>query len=247
MASSISLPSSTLIFAISISIFISLFSPTHSATTCATQKLPSGRNYANCTNLSSLGATLHFTYNQTNSSIAVAFSATPPKGGWVAWGLNLAGGGMAGTQALVAYKGGDKNVVGVHLYNITSYSELAEVKSFSFETWDLSAEESSAAITIFAAVKVPENADNISQIWQVGPVVSGKINKHDFKPENLAAKAPLSVVATTAVVGGGNTTSGSGNTTTSGQKGGGVHVMGERFGLGFYLGVVLVIMSFLTM
>lgn len=226
--------SSPLILGIT-TIWISIFmiSPSHSATlTCATQKLPSTRTYANCTELPTLGATLHFTFNATNNSLSVAFAAHPPTpDGWVAWGINPSGGGMVGTQALIAYK--LNGTVGVHTYNLTSYKGIDPVKSLSFETWDLAADQSSdGAVTVFAAVKLPEKADNISQVWQVGPVASGKPSIHEFKAENLNAKEALTTTAATA---------------TGEKSSGGALIMGERFGLGFYFGLVLLLMSFITM
>lgn len=152
---------------------------------------------------------------------------------------------MVGTQALIAYKLNGN--VGVHTYNLTSYGAIDAVKSLSVETSELAAEESNGVITIFAVVKLPEKADNISQVWQVGPVVSGKPAKHDFKPDNLNAYVALSVVGSTEVGGGNSTTPGSGNSTASppvGQKSGGVSLlMGGRF----YFGFVLLLLSFITM
>ncbi|MCI27145.1 auxin-induced in root cultures protein 12-like, partial [Trifolium medium] len=166
-------------------IFITLISP-HSALNCTSQKLPSNRIYKNCTDLPHLGATIHFTYNTTNRSLTVAYTAVPTHNGYVAWGINPTGGGMIGTQALIAYKLNGK--IGVELYNLTSYGGITAVKSLSIETWDLSAEESNGVITIFGAVKFPETADNVSQVWQVGPVTNGKPAMHALQPENKEAQ-----------------------------------------------------------
>jgi hypothetical protein len=227
--------SSSLIF-ISIFIFITLITPTHSALKCASQKLPSNRTYKNCTDLPHLGATVHFTYNTTNRSLSVAYAAEPTHNGYVSWGINPTGGGMIGTQALIAYKLNGK--VTVDLYNLTAYSGITAVKSLSIETWDLSAEESNGVITIFGAVKFPETADNVSQVWQVGPVTNGKPAMHKLELENKESKGRLEYVRAT-VVGGGNST----NTT---EKSSGVSLVmgGERFGgLGFYFGFVFVLLS----
>ncbi|MED6204414.1 hypothetical protein PIB30_008856 [Stylosanthes scabra] len=236
---------------ISIAILITLFSSTaHSDTlSCKSQKLPeSSRTYANCTDLPALGAVLHFTYNSTNSSLAVAFAASPPSNGWVAWGVNTAGGGMIGAQALIAYKHTDGKFA-VDLYNLTSYGFIDPVKKLSVETWDVSAVESNGAVTIFAAVKIPAKAENITQVWQVGPVVSGKPAKHAIAKENLAATSALpgATAATTPAApapasGSGGNSSGSG----SGKKSGAASLMGERFSLGFYVSVILVMACFMS-
>ncbi|GAU37310.1 hypothetical protein TSUD_354670 [Trifolium subterraneum] len=228
--------SSSLLVFISIFIFITLITPTHSLN-CTTQKLPSKQTYTNCTDLPHLGATIHFTYNTTNRSLSVAYAAEPAHNGYVSWGINPTGGGMIGTQALIAYK--LNGAVGVHLYNLTAYSGITAVKSLSIETWDLSAEESNGVITIFGAVKFPENADNVSQVWQVGPVMNGKPGMHKLEAENKEAQGRLEYVRAT-VVGGVN------SSTNSTEKSGGVSLVmgGERFGgLGFYFGFVLVLLS----
>ncbi|XP_045789571.1 auxin-induced in root cultures protein 12 [Trifolium pratense] len=227
--------SSSLLIFISIFIFITLISPTHSLN-CTSQKLPSNRTYKNCTDLPHLGATIHFTYNTTNRSLTVAYTAVPIHNGYVSWGINPTGGGMIGTQALIAYKMNGK--IGVELYNLTSYGGITAVKSLSIETWDLSAEESNGVITIFGAVRFPEKADNVSQVWQVGPVKDGKPAMHALAAENKEAQGRLEYVTATVV--------GGGNSTNSTEKSGGVSLVmgGQRFGgLGFYFGFVLVLLS----
>ncbi|KAK7389318.1 hypothetical protein VNO78_24207 [Psophocarpus tetragonolobus] len=162
------------------------FTPSHS--TCETQKL--NRKFDNCTDLPTLNATLHYTYAAANRTLTVAYSATPPASpGWVAWALNLAGGGMLGSEALIAWP--VNSAVGVHRYNLTAYKKIDEVKNFTFESWDLAAEQSNGVITIFAAVKLPEHAANVTQVWQVGPIVGGKVSIHATDKANLASKGAL--------------------------------------------------------
>jgi len=141
---------------------------------------------------------------------------------------------MIGAQALIAYKINSK--LGVHTYNLTSYGGITEVKSLSVETWGLAAEESNGVITIFAGVKLPEKSDNVSQVWQVGPVVDGKPMKHEVNAETLSAVMPLPVVGSTTA-GGANSTSGSGGK----EKSGGVGLV-----MGFYFGFVLLFLSLIT-
>ncbi|XP_027336743.1 auxin-induced in root cultures protein 12 [Abrus precatorius] len=226
---------------ITVTIFIfSLFTPSHAAIDCDTQKLPPSRSFANCTNLPSLGATLHFTYNATNHSLAVAYAAEPPSpNGWVAWGINPTGGGMVGTQAFIAFK--QNGSVAVGLYNLTSYKGIDAVKALSFDTWDVSAEEAGGVITVFAVVKIPEKEGNLTQVWQVGPVTGGKPMIHARKPENLQAQGALEVVGST--ISGNSSANGGGD---NNKSGGGVSVMGVRFGFGFYFGLVLVVLMSLV-
>jgi len=228
---------------LSLLVFLSLFfTSSHSALTCASFKLPANRTYANCTALPTLGAILHYTYNATNHTLAVAFAAEPPKpSGWVAWGLNLAGGGMVGTEAFIAIpaSAGGRTV---HRYNLTSYKQIDEVKAFTFESWDLATEEAAGVVAIFAVVAVPEKAGNVSHVWQVGPAKDGKLMIHDTKPDNLQAKAALPVALGPAAASGSGNSTGSGNATApaaaSGEKSG----VSERFGVGFYFGLVVAMM-----
>ncbi|MED6152570.1 hypothetical protein PIB30_093282 [Stylosanthes scabra] len=177
-----------------------LSATTSSADTCTNQKLTDGSNsnklYSNCMDLPHLTSFLHWTHNTTNSSLSLAFVASPPNpGGWISWSINPTGSGMAGAQALVAYKDGSNGAVTVKTLDIKSYSELVPGK-LSFEVWGLKGKKvSGAAITIFANVKVPEKATTLNQVWQVGPsVTAGRISKHDFTPENLNSKGTLNLI-----------------------------------------------------
>ncbi|KAL5062966.1 hypothetical protein RYX36_024703 [Vicia faba] len=243
--SSSSLSFSPFVLALTVSIFVSVVSPTQ-ALTCASQKLSPNHTFANCTDLPALAATLHYTYNDTTRAISVAYSATPPANGWVAWGINPTGGGMVGTQALIALKNQGK--VEVLLFNLTSYDSIVPVKNLSVGTSAVSGEEANGVITIFATVIIPE-INNFTQVWQVGPVVNGRPMKHSFAPDNLKAVARLSV-GTTAI-GGGNSTTGGGNSTApapsaAGDKSGGVSLVAPGFG--YYFGFALImLLSLITM
>ncbi|CAJ1949666.1 unnamed protein product [Sphenostylis stenocarpa] len=229
----------TVSFLLSLSLF---FTSSHSALTCSSLKLPANRTYANCTNLPTLGAVLHYTYNTTNRSLAVAFAAAPPtSSGWVAWGLNLAGGGMIGTQAFIAIPASAGGST-VHRYNLTAYKSIDKVEAFSFESWGVATEESGGAVLIFAVVSIPEKADNVSHVWQVGPTQGGKLSIHGSTPDNLQSKAALPVALGPAATSGSGNSSGNGNATApaaaSGEKSG----VSERFGFEFYFGLVVALM-----
>ncbi|KAK9944629.1 hypothetical protein M0R45_010189 [Rubus argutus] len=179
-----------------ISLLALLISPSQAATaTCTSQKFTNNKLYANCTDLPHLSSYLHWTYDASNSSLAVAFVAAPSKsGGWVAWAINPTGTNMSGAQALVAYVQDDGTPT-VKTYNITSYSSIVPGK-LSFDVWDISAESSNGTLMIFATVKVPEKAETVNQVWQVGPGVNKTthfIEKHDFAQANLAAYGALSL------------------------------------------------------
>ncbi|XP_020099942.1 auxin-induced in root cultures protein 12-like [Ananas comosus] len=165
---------------------------------CAAARFSNGRAYASCVDLPHLAASLHWTYDAAAASLSVAFSAPPPSAaGWVSWGINPAeGGGMAGAQALVAFKQ-KSGALGVKTYNISSYGPIAE-SPIAFQPSDLAAEdaaEGGGAVRFYAKLKLPEGTEWVSHVWQVGPaVVDGVPAKHAFAPDNLAAKGTLALV-----------------------------------------------------
>ncbi|XVF32088.1 hypothetical protein REPUB_Repub17cG0051900 [Reevesia pubescens] len=183
-------PSLILLF----SLWVTLISPTHSID-CSSLKLPGGKKqYSNCTELPTLNSTLHFTYNATNSSLSIAFSATPSNpNGWIAWAINPTATGMAGSQALLAFK--NKGSMVVKTYNISSYSSIVEGK-LSFDVWDLEAEAGNDGKTvIYGSLKVPASAEKLNQVWQVGPGVrNGHPMKHEFAKVNLGSLGELTLV-----------------------------------------------------
>ncbi|XP_021907396.1 auxin-induced in root cultures protein 12 [Carica papaya] len=192
-----SLSSSLAPILLCVTLWISLISPGRSLR-CSSQQL-SAKNesvpkFANCIDLPSLDAFLHYTYNASNSSLSVAFVATPPSpDGWIAWAINPTSTGMVGSQALIAFKSDDGKAINVKTYNISSYHDVKESK-LSFDVWNMRAESlgKDNSIAIFAVVKVPEKAEKVNQVWQVGSKVSeGQPRAHQMAPANLNARAVL--------------------------------------------------------
>ncbi|OAY32883.1 auxin-induced in root cultures protein 12 [Manihot esculenta] len=169
-----------------------LFSPS-SSQKCTSQKFRNNKLFANCTDLPVLDSHLHFTYNSSNSSLSIAFIAPPAQPeGWVSWAINPTATGMIGSQAFIAFISNGSVVV--NTYNISSYSAL-QLSELSFNVWDLSAESDGKNIVIFATVKLPEKAQSLNQVWQVGASVSGgRPNKHDMAEVNLHSKGLLELV-----------------------------------------------------
>ncbi|KAG4138763.1 hypothetical protein ERO13_D07G154100v2 [Gossypium hirsutum] len=176
------------------SLWLTLISPSHSID-CSSLKLPGGiRHYSNCTELPTLNSTLHFTYNATNSSLFIAFSAAPSNAdGWIAWAVNPTATGMAGSQALLAFK--NKGSMVVKTYNISSYRSIVEGK-LSFDVWDLEAEATNdGKMVIYGSLKVGGSVEKLNQVWQVGPGVSdGHPMKHEFGKANLGSWGDLKLV-----------------------------------------------------
>ncbi|TYJ27075.1 hypothetical protein E1A91_A07G162400v1 [Gossypium mustelinum] len=168
------------------SLWLTLISPSHSID-CSSLKLPGGiRHYSNCTELPTLNCTelptlnctLHFTYNATNSSLFIAFSAAPSNAdGWIAWAVNPTDTGMAGSQALLAFKNKGSIVL-------------------SFDVWDLEAEATNdGKMVVYGSLKVEGSVEKLNQVWQVGPGVSdGHPMKHEFGKANLGSWGELKLV-----------------------------------------------------
>ncbi|CAK9309851.1 unnamed protein product [Citrullus colocynthis] len=171
---------------------VSSFLSLSQSLTCSSQSFPN-RSFTHCQDLPHLNAFLHWTHDPKNSSLSVAFLASPPRsGGWVSWAINPTATGMVGSQAFLATLSGNAPSVGT--FNISSYSSVLPTPKLSFPFWDIAAESADGRLIIFASVKVPPKAKSLNQVWQVGPAVdpkSGIPAPHDFKPANLNAKSVL--------------------------------------------------------
>lgn len=153
---------------------------------------------------------------------------------------------MAGAQALIALKSGGS--LGVKTFNLVSYGEIKEEK-LSFDVWDVSAVSDGGNFTIYASVKVPEKAETVNQIWQVGTSVSGgKPDKHELAPANKDAKATLELMSTGPS--GGNTTitpptsSPTTNTSTGANSTGGGYTVRE-LNVAVYFGLFVLLANFI--
>ncbi|CAO2187938.1 unnamed protein product [Urochloa humidicola] len=171
------------------------------ASSCAGEHFPSGRTYAACQDLPSLGAALHWTYDASVPSLSLAFVAAPAApGGWVAWGINPSGGGMVGAQALVALAGGGvSSAPVVRTYNITGYAPLGNSSTpIAFPATDLAADVSGGSggrkVRLYATLRleIMGTKKMVSHVWQVGSSVTrGAPDVHAMDPENLAATGKL--------------------------------------------------------
>ncbi|XP_040383519.1 cytochrome b561 and DOMON domain-containing protein At3g25290-like [Oryza brachyantha] len=179
-----------------------------SARGCAGEAFSANRAYAACSDLPRLGASVHWTYDGAAGELSVAFVAAPAApGGWVAWGLNPSGDGMAGAQALVAVPSSSSSSPGVwdvRTYNISGYA-LGEPGPIAFPALDLAAElGSDGRVRVFGRLSLAAlgGAGVLNQVWQVGPAVTdGVPAPHAMAGDNLAAKAKLDLLTqtTTAV------------------------------------------------
>ncbi|XP_065874384.1 cytochrome b561 and DOMON domain-containing protein At3g25290-like [Euphorbia lathyris] len=178
-------------------LWLSLIPPSLSQSqTCTSQKFTTNNLYTHCLDLPTLTSYLHFSYNSTNSTLSIAFRTSSVPNGWVSWAINPKASGMAGAQALVAYKDSKASML-VKTYNISSYTIESVVQSkLDFQVWDERAEDQSGVTTIFAKIKVPADLaakGSVNQVWQVGPSVDAKgvLTPHAMNPPNLNAKGAL--------------------------------------------------------
>lgn len=183
-----------------------LLAPAADSLACSSQKLTNNALYSTCLDLPALAASLHFSYDASNSSAAVAFVAAPPSGesGWVSWALNPTTAGMLGSQALIAFR--DAGTMTVKTYNVSSFVSVEE-SPIAYETWDKSAEYDSAdgTMRIYAKIKVSVgDPAKLNQVWQVGSsVTNGVPDKHPMGQGNLQSKGTLDLVAGQSTSGGG--------------------------------------------
>ncbi|KAL4587908.1 hypothetical protein LXL04_000785 [Taraxacum kok-saghyz] len=185
-----------------------LTSPVHSLN-CSSQKFTNSKLYSKCIDLPTLGASLHWTHIAENSSLSIAFIAPPAKpDGWIAWAINPTQTGMAGSQALVAFKDSNGSMA-VKTYNISSYSSIVEGK-ISLDVSESIAEYSDKSMKIFATVKLPKTMTEVNHVWQVGGLVKGGMpGKHEFLPANLKSMGKLQLPMSENAQSNGTTTVGS--------------------------------------
>ncbi|KAF3948828.1 hypothetical protein ACB098_12G164000 [Castanea mollissima] len=165
-----------------------MVSPSESQT-CSSLNV-TNKTFSNCSALPYLGAYLHWTYNASNSTLSIAFTAKPPQAdGWVAWAINPTSTKMSGSQALLAYK--SNGTPTVNKYNISTYGLDSNVSKLLYEVSDVSSVESNGAITIFAKWKLPDKTVTINQVWQVGPVTNGSPGMHAKANDNLKSGQAL--------------------------------------------------------
>ncbi|KAL6000371.1 hypothetical protein ACLOJK_024066 [Asimina triloba] len=181
---------------------------------CTSQTFSNNRIYALCAELPTLNTSLHWNYSAANSSLSIAFVATPPStSGWVSWGINPSAKGMLGSQALLAYRHSNGSVT-VDTYNISGFENIVP-SSIAYDVPYKEAEYSAGVITIFATLSLPSGADTtVNHVWQVGPGMTGTSPKvHAMAPENKNATGSLDFLKGETV--GNGTTGGNRNTTSS--------------------------------
>ncbi|CAL0329542.1 unnamed protein product [Lupinus luteus] len=235
-----SLHFSPLLIAISITIFIFLLSSPVSSVTCETQKLPPQRSFDHCINLPTFNATLQYTHADNQNLLSIAFAIDAPKSdGWVSWGINPTGPKMFGTGALIDVK--ENGTVKIDEYNLISAQIPYKKEKLPYDVSGLFVEEVNGVITILAHLTLPEKADNLSHLWQVGPMVGGVIRGHAAEKVNDESKAPLKFEKDA------NNNNADSPSAHDMKKSGGVVMMMTKSGFRFHFGLALFLLGFMSM
>ncbi|KAL9239161.1 hypothetical protein vseg_013508 [Gypsophila vaccaria] len=157
---------------------------------CNSMTFSNKKSFTHCKNLPTLGAILHWTYDELTSTLSMAFTA-PSKGGWIAWALNPTGTGMVGSQALMAYKSKQSSPLVVHTTNVRAYHAI-EFDTISYSVSNISSEESFDNITIFGTWAL-KNGPIVNMVWQVGPILMETPQGHALEKENLNSKLQVNM------------------------------------------------------
>ncbi|VAI08830.1 unnamed protein product [Triticum turgidum subsp. durum] len=83
-------------------LLVLLFAAGATAQSCLSATFTGGRTFLKCNQLPVLGASLHWTYHAVNGTADIAYRAPSGADGWVGWGINPSGGGMAGSNVFIA-------------------------------------------------------------------------------------------------------------------------------------------------
>ncbi|KAK1292592.1 hypothetical protein QJS10_CPB17g02048 [Acorus calamus] len=186
-------------FCLATSVFIS----TSTAQTCTSYTFSQNRLFSSCNSLPQLSASIHWNYTPNNGSVHIAYRASISSNEWVAWGINPTSSTMVGSQVLVAFQASNGTFI-AYPTQLTNYTPPLVSESLSFAVSDVSAEQANGVATIFATIVLPGNGTTVNQVWQAGPVSSGKPGQHSLATANLNSHSSLNLLTGASVSSGGN-------------------------------------------
>jgi len=158
---------------------------------CKDYKFSDSKVFSSCTDLPVLDAHLHWNYNPFERTIEIAYRARQTPQGWISWGINPTGGGMIGTQALIAHQDA-QGKMRVFSSQVTSYSPSLIPGPLSFPVSELSTEYSNNEMIIFAVVGPLEGGNSFNITWQAGNLVLDDIPQpHPITDSNLRSFGEL--------------------------------------------------------
>lgn len=132
-----------------------------------------------------LSASLHWTYHPENGTADIAFRAQSPASGWVAWGINPDGTGMAGSNVFVASQDAS-GAVSVLTTVLATTAPALDNTTLKFDVpVPASADYTGGAYTIYATVALPGKSTQHNTVWQAGPSSGGSVLPHPRSGANL--------------------------------------------------------------
>ncbi|KAL8160803.1 hypothetical protein V2J09_012292 [Rumex salicifolius] len=143
---------------------------------CTAYTFSGGKAFKACIDLPVLSSYLHWTYNPAAATVDLAYrrAGVAVPGRWVSWAINpSSGGGMVGSQCLVATVGPDGKVM-AYTSPVMSYSTGLREGQLSFNVSGLKAAYAADLdVILFATLEVPMNETKVNHVWQDGPLSAG--------------------------------------------------------------------------
>ncbi|KAI3849600.1 hypothetical protein MKW92_042712 [Papaver armeniacum] len=162
----------------------SLFFGVVSAQTCSNYTFSSNKVFRSCNNLPYLNANLHWNYIASTKKIEIAYRAPQSSNGWIAWGVNPTGTGMAGSQVIVAFRHSNGSMI-AYPTQLKSYTPTMQPGSLSFPVSNIKTEYSNDEFMIFAVIGPMDN-NRVNHVWQAGSSVSNDVPQvHPTSGDNV--------------------------------------------------------------
>ncbi|KAK4363195.1 hypothetical protein RND71_018436 [Anisodus tanguticus] len=167
-------------------LLLSLFSTSsYAQQNCSGFSFRNNQNFATCNALPLLNSFLHWSYHPDNHTVDLAYRhGGVSNSDWVAWGLNIDGSRMVGTQCLVALRNSSGQI---HAYTspIADYQTQLTQGALSFNVPRIEAEFSNGEYIIFATLVLPSGRTSFNQAWQNGRVSGQTLQRHVTSGDNM--------------------------------------------------------------
>ncbi|CAN4103643.1 unnamed protein product [Withania somnifera] len=167
-------------------LLLSLFvTSSYAQQNCSAFAFRNNQIFATCNPLPVLNSVLHWSYHPDNQTVDLAYRhGGVTDSNWVAWGLNLGGTMMIGSQCLVALRNSSGQI---HAYTapVSSYSTQLAQGPLSFNVPRIAAEFSNNEFIIFATLELPAGRTSFNQAWQTGGVSGQAVQAHAQSGDNM--------------------------------------------------------------
>nr|GEV33429.1 cytochrome b561 and DOMON domain-containing protein At5g35735-like [Tanacetum cinerariifolium] len=170
---------------------------------CNTYTFTNNNVYSTCVTLPSLNSQLHWTYHPSNTTADVAYRQPGVSNSqWLAWGLNVDGPGMVGTQALVGLVSSNGSVQ-AYTSSVNGYGTGLQPSGLSFDVSRIRGELVNGDVVVYASLSLPGGRTSFAQVWQVGPVSDGTPGAHQMGSANRNAVGRVDFATGESAAGGG--------------------------------------------